>query len=177
MSTRVLITGGAGFIGCRLGLALAADPDVEIAVTDDFRRGHDDDTFRELCRCPNVTFIAVDLCDSNAVAALPGPFGYIYHLAAMVGVARCMSQPYDVLCNNIRSTLNVVELARRWACRKLLFASTSEVYAGGYALETIEIPTDERVPVVIDDVTNPRTTYAASKIVGEQMIMHGFPLS
>ena len=80
---------------------------------------------------------------------------------------------------NIRMLQNVISLARRQSnLNRLLFASTSEVYAGTLEKYGLEIPTVEGANIVLSDLSSPRTTYMLSKIVGEVMCQHsGVPFT
>jgi len=170
MAVRILVTGAAGFVGCHLAEALARDSMVELVLADNLQRGRADEAFRDLCAKPNVRFVQADLKDANALANLDGDFDQVFHLAAMVGVKHCIARPAEVLETNIRSTLNVLDFVCERRAGKLLFSSTSEVYAGANDLGALKIPTAEDAPVVIADLSQPRATYAGSKIVGEQLV-------
>jgi UDP-glucose 4-epimerase/UDP-glucuronate decarboxylase len=169
MTKRVLITGAAGFVGGHLAASLAGAPDVELLLVDSFGRGRKDEFLDQICARPGVTFAQCDLRDSSALDEIEGTFSEVYHLAAIVGVKHCLSRPAEVLDVNIRSTLNVLDFVERRACGKLMFSSSSEIYAGGFELGALPIPTPEDVPTVFDPA-HPRATYAGSKVIGEQLV-------
>jgi UDP-glucose 4-epimerase len=95
---------------------------------------------------------------------------YVVHLAAIIGVQNVIERPYEVLVDNTRMLENVIELCRRQnRLPRLLFASTSEVYAGTLRYFGLEVPTPEHSPLAVEDLGSPRTSYMLSKIVGEAM--------
>jgi UDP-glucose 4-epimerase len=169
---KILITGGAGFIGYHLANELANDSSNEIVIADNLQRGREDKYFLELISKRNVTFVQVDLINFMEIKEkIWQYYDHIYHLAGVVGVKHCMNNPERVLDINLRSTLNIVELAKVNKCGRLLFSSTCETYANGFELGVVNVPTVEEVPLIIKDVKNPRMSYAGSKIVGEQLVI------
>ncbi|KPK41103.1 MAG: hypothetical protein AMJ78_06365 [Omnitrophica WOR_2 bacterium SM23_29] len=168
-STKVLITGGAGFIGYHLADYLSEDKNCEIILIDNLSAGMLDADLKKLLKKRQVKFSNLDLKDSNSVAGLKVNFDYIYHLAAVVGVKNVTEKPDSVLSVNIITTLNLLDWMKRTQKRlkKFVFASTSEVYTGTARHYKINMPTDENVNICLDDIGSARTTYALSKIVGE----------
>ncbi|HYI49036.1 MAG TPA: NAD-dependent epimerase/dehydratase family protein [Allosphingosinicella sp.] len=166
---RVLVTGGAGFLGFHLARALAAREGTEVFCVDNLIRGEDDSLYRALAAQPNVTRIDADLSVESAVAALPGDIDYVYHLAALNGTQNFYERPMAV----IRAcTLPTIFLAERYGSqgrplKRFLYAGTSEAYASTVTRFGWPVPTAEDVPLGIDDVTNPRWSYAGSKLHGE----------
>lgn len=174
----MLITGGAGFLGVHLGRWLA-EMGYEVALCDNFFRGKADQTFQDLCRLPSVRFIEVDLSKREEFKKLEGPYDHVVHLAAINGTRYFYEIPHEVLRVNILTTMYLLEwAATRRACH-VLFASSSEVYAGTVRAFGVKVPTAEDVPLCVDDLTNPRVSYGASKILGELLCIyfakaHGF---
>jgi UDP-glucuronate decarboxylase len=169
---RALITGGAGFIGYHLaGALLAAGDDVTLA--DNFSRGRRDPALTELARRPGLKIIAADLTDEAAYAALGGGYDEVYHLAGKLGVGYVTTEPYAALRGNALVTLRVIDWLAAGGGRKLLFASTSEVYAWTQSFHALPYPTPENVPLAITDVAEPRASYAGAKIFGELAVVHG----
>lgn len=175
---RILITGGAGFIGIHLASALAVSLDNQVILVDNLQRGAMDDEFKALLKAPNVEFICRDLTDSESVMSLsdylPGQIDEVYHLAAVNGTKHFYAAPHKVLRTNTLSTINVLEWITHLTPKpKLLFTSSNEAYAGALAaFGKLPIPTPEAVPLVISDPYNPRWSYAGSKIIGEQFVIH-----
>ncbi|MBN2070245.1 MAG: NAD-dependent epimerase/dehydratase family protein [Candidatus Krumholzibacteriota bacterium] len=165
---RIMITGGAGFIGYFLAERLSRDPENEITVIDNLLRGQFDSDFEGLLERKNTDFVQGDLTDPGFLGSLGGEFDYIYHLAAVIGVKNVMKNPDRVLEVNAVSTLNLFNYARQLtSLKKLLFSSTSEIYSGTLRHFGIDIPTAEDVILTIDDIGSERTTYALSKMYGE----------
>jgi len=166
--SKILITGGAGFVGFSLARRLSDAGDHRLVVLDNLSRGRMDPELRELIGRSNVDFVEGDATDAEVYAALDTDFDYIYHLAAVIGVKNVMERPDRVLYVNAISVLRVLEYARSVpGLKKLLFSSTSEAYAGTQKHFGIDVPTAEDVPLALDDVSSARTTYALSKIFGE----------
>ncbi len=165
---KILITGGAGFIGYHLAESLSQGR-CRIDLADNLLRGEFDRHLKRLIKKPNVRFIKADLTDLKSYKLLRKDYDYIYHMAAIVCVKKVIEQPDRVLYINIVSILNLLEWARttQGNLKKLLFASTSEAYAGSMRCCDVPIPTNEDVILSLEDIRMPRTTYALSKIVGE----------
>ncbi len=168
--SKILITGGAGFIGFFLARRLAEKPENRITLIDNLSRGVHDQEFEELCAQDNVEFIQGDLALPGVFDMLERDYEYVYHLAALVGVKNVNAAPEKVLSVNISSTLNLFEALRSfYRLRKVFFSSTSEVYAGTFAHFAASVPTAETVPLAVTDITSARATYAVSKICGESI--------
>lgn len=173
--SRILITGGAGFIGFHLACYLAQRSNTPIVLADNFQRGQRDTDLENLLQQPHVEIFRGDLTQASTWQNLPTDITHIYHLAAMVGVKHCMNHPAQVLDTNIKMTQHLVEWAATLNQPDILFASTSEIYAGGYGQDILPVPTPEDIPICVEDLANPRFTYAVSKMVGEQLIRFHAP--
>lgn len=166
----ILITGGAGFIGQAITRALSESPSHTITLVDNFARGRIDADLQSVLDRPNVTFIQGDVTDAASFETLPTNFDYIYHLAAVIGVRNVMEKPDKVLYVNAISTLLLFEYAKRLPnLKRILFSSTSEIYAGTLKHFGITVPTPETEPLTLDDISSPRTTYMLSKMYGESI--------
>lgn len=175
---RVLITGGAGFIGGFLAKALL-EREVPVDLLDNFARAVKDPFLVALHDHPLSNLLTCDLSDAQEVAKLSDEYTHIVHLAAIVGVPNVMKQPYRVLHDNILLTFAAIDLAKRQKnLERFVFASTSEVVAGTLESFGIPIPTPETVPLTITDPAAPRATYLLSKITGESLCYHsGLPFT
>ena len=172
MSNRILITGGAGFIGLHLARRLVSTG-YKVDLVDDLTRGIMDADLESLLSQASISFMQLDLTDQKSMKVLGSGYHAIYHLAGIVGVKHVLNRPYEVMDANIRMLQNVISLAgRQNNLNRLLFASTSEVYAGTLEKYGLEIPTAEGANIVLSDLSSPRTTYMLSKIVGEVMCQH-----
>ena len=178
MTQRILITGGAGFIGFHLARHLKSAGH-EVCLVDNHVRGVRDSDFLELISDSQVASVEIDLLDSSETMSLGEDFDVIFHLAAIIGVRHVQERPYDVLVHNTRMLENVISLVQiqQPSCR-LLFASTSEIYAGTLKNFGLSIPTSEDAPLTVTALDLPRTSYMLSKIMGEAMVQHsGVPFT
>src|SRR6266487_4261188 len=157
---RVLVTGGAGFIGSHLvEKLLAASHDV--VVLDDFNDFYDPQTkhanIAGLAR--DVTIYHVDLRDSESVRNLfhREKVDAIAHLAARAGVRPSIQQPRLYYDTNVTGTLHLLEAARVTGVDRFVFASSSSVYG---ASKTVPFPEDEHLSQTF-------SPYAATKVAGE----------
>ncbi len=146
---RVLITGGAGFIGSHLAAALHQRADVRIL--DNLRTGD-----RRRLGSGKVDFVQASVLDTDILRTAMSGVDFVYHLAAMVGVQDSMENPRTCIEINVVGTFNVLEAAAEAGVRKLVFASTAAVYG-----DDPPVPTSETV------APNPKSPYAISKLDGE----------
>ena len=167
---RILVLGGAGFIGHHLATRLAGDGHA-LTVVDDLSRGRADAALAALRARDGVAFHQADLTRPGALDGLARDWDQVYMLAAVVGVRNVERDPARVIRVNTLALLNVLA----WLPGRgetLFFSSTSENYAGGVSNGTVPVPTPEDVPLSVPDPAAPRWAYAASKIVGEAAVLH-----
>ena len=148
---RLLITGGAGFIGSNLA-RLAVEQGVDVVVLDDLSTGTKDN----LAGLP-VTFVEGSLLDPGAVEHALAGVDSVTHLAALPSVPRSIKDPMASHAANATGTLALLEHARHAGVRQLTCASSSSVYGLNTAL-----PKGERQWV------RPMSPYAVSKLASEQ---------
>jgi UDP-glucuronate 4-epimerase len=159
---RLLVTGGAGFIGSHLvDRLLAADP-ARLVVIDNFNDFYDPQLKRAnvAAHLPHPAYRLVET-DISDYAALKGVFAEenfdaIIHLAARAGVRPSVAEPRAYQETNIAGTLNLLELAQRNGIGRFIFGSSSSVYG-----PTAEPPFREDAPL------SPISPYAATKAAGE----------
>jgi len=178
MSKKVLITGGAGFIGLHLANRLL-DEGCQVHLVDNFSRAVNDTELRETLARKQSDFSNINLNDISSINSLNTNFDTIFHLAAIIGVVHVLERPYDVLYDNIRMLGNMIDFARRQKkLSRFFFSSTSEVYAGTLKYFDLSIPTPESTPIAITDLSHPRTSYMLSKIFGEALCQQaGIPFT
>ncbi len=165
----VLITGGAGFIGLHLAQKLL-EQGHQVDLIDNFSRGVKDAELEATSANKNVRLIEKDLLSANAFTDLKNDYEYIYHLAAIIGVANVLKAPYKVLKDNMQLLIKMLEFAQSQKnLKRFVFASTSEVYAGTLQNFSMEFPTPETTALAITDLKHPRTSYMLSKIYGEAL--------
>jgi UDP-glucose 4-epimerase len=156
---RVLITGGAGFIGSHLTEALLAGGNA-VVILDDLSTGAIENV-KHLKGKPGFTY-AVDSCHDRAlVAELVDDADFVYHLAAAVGVQLIVDSPVRTIETNVHCTEIVLEQAAKKR-RPVLISSTSEVYGKSTAL-----PFREDGDIVLGPAHLGRWAYACSKALDE----------
>ncbi|OGX09025.1 MAG: hypothetical protein A2Z88_06910 [Omnitrophica WOR_2 bacterium GWA2_47_8] len=172
--TKILITGGAGFIGYHLARHLIETTDSEIVLVDNFLRGKMDHDFEELVKNPRIQLLNLDLTDLSSYEKLGSGYSHVYHLAAINGTKLFYEIPHEVLRINALTLIYMLDwFAKKNHDGKFCFTSSNEAYAGGLnAFGVLPIPTPEKVPLVIDDPYNPRWSYGSTKLVGELFVIH-----
>ena len=156
---RVLITGGAGFVGSHLADALVA-AGREVVVIDDLSTGALAN-IAGLSRQPNFRFIHGSIRDAGTLAQALAGVDYVYHLAAAVGVELVVKSPVYTIEANVRGTEDVLAAAARIGCG-VLVTSTSEVY--GKSERDCFREADD---LLIGPPTFGRWSYACSKLLDE----------
>jgi nucleoside-diphosphate-sugar epimerase len=175
---KVLITGGAGFIGLHLAKNLV-EKGFEVDIVDNFSRGKKDEELIKLARNGRVKLIEKNLLVPKVYDNFAPEYQFIFHLPAIVGVQNVVEKSYDVLTMNVEmlcTTLNFAAINDQ--LKRFVFASTSEVYAGTLQYHDLKIPTPERTFLTITELESPRTSYMLSKIYGEALCQHsGVPFT
>ena len=153
---KILITGGAGFIGSSLADQLVQNPDNYVVLIDNLLTG-------SLQKLPsdkfhNWKFVKCNANDYADISALmfSHSFDYVFHYAAVVGVQRTLNNPTQVL-EDIQGIKNILHLSKNTGVKRVFYASSSEVYG-----ESVRFPQDE-----ISTPLNSRLPYAVVKNVGE----------
>jgi UDP-glucose 4-epimerase len=146
---KVLVTGGAGFIGSHLVEHLQGQ--AEVRVLDNLRSGH----LRNLAGLKHE-FIQASILDREAVRRAMAGVDYVFHLAAMISVPESMQKPIE--CNelNTTGTLVVLEEAARAQVRKLVFSTSAAIYGDN--------PVTPKVETLLPE---PKSPYAITKLDGE----------
>jgi nucleoside-diphosphate-sugar epimerase len=166
---KALITGGIGFIGFHLSMRLLAEG-YEVTACDSGFRGSVDRHVNALRNNDRYRLICGDLMDDRCLDEISRKYTHIFHMAAIVGVKNVVEKPYDVLKNNALCLMRVIDVARRQRdLQRLVFPSTSEVYAGTQQYFGMEFPTRETTPLTVGELRQPRTSYMLSKIYGEAL--------
>ncbi len=170
---KILITGGAGFIGYHLAKLLLAHSDNEIFLIDNLQRGKMDEDLTTLLQNPRMRFQQADLTQPDVYHTFPTDFDHVYHLAAVNGTKWFYEMPHEVLRINTLSLAYILEWIKNLPKKpKFCFTSSNEAYAGSLeAFGQLPIPTPEAVPLVVSDTYNPRWTYAGTKLVGELFVI------
>jgi UDP-glucose 4-epimerase len=156
---RILITGGAGFIGSHLSDAYLQRGD-EVFVIDDLSTGSIEN-IRHLKDHPRFHYTIESVHNQPVTAELVDQVDVVIHLAAAVGVKLIVESPVRTIETNVRGTETVLSLANKKK-KKVLVASTSEVYG-----LSAEVPFREDGNLVMGATTKGRWSYACSKAIDE----------
>ncbi len=152
MGKKVLLLGGAGFIGFNIAKYLSENRDYELTIADNFARGKQDELFNELVSKHHIRVIAGDYTDPRAFDQLGESYDQVYMLASVVGVDNANSIPHEIIRINTALIYNTLEWVRRSKIGKVLFTSTSECYAGTIDAFGYKVPTPEEVPLCIEEI-------------------------
>ena len=149
---KIMITGGAGFIGSNLAKELIKDGH-EVIVVDDFSYG----SYLNLNKNgkPVAEIQKISICDNKITEIMRG-VDYVYHFAANSCLPICLSQPYQTTDINVAGALNILEAARLNNVKRVIFASSSAVYEN-----------NEKFPLKESDEVNPSSIYGVQKYCGE----------
>jgi UDP-glucuronate 4-epimerase len=161
---KVLVTGGAGFIGSNLVRKLLAEGEWQVTNLDNFDPFYDksikEKNLADLLVHPNHEFVQGDIRDADDLSSkLHGGYDVIVHLAAKAGVRPSLEDPAGFMRTNVEGTLNMLELAKEWGTKQFVFASSSSVYG-----VNPNVPWSEE-----DNLLQPISPYASTKIEGELM--------
>ncbi len=164
MSTTVLVTGAAGFIGMQVSLRLLADGHHVVGI--DNLNDYYDPTLKaarlaRLHQNARFSFQRLDIAHTDELADVFARVRpeYVIHLAAQAGVRYALDHPYAYASSNLHGSTAILENCRRHAVRHLVFASSSSVYGGN-----TKVPFSEA-----DPVNHPVSFYAATKRANELM--------
>jgi len=155
---RILVTGGAGFIGANFVHYLnKLSKDIEIIVIDDLSTGRAENLFGTTC-----AFVQFKVCQENKeeVESCVSQADVVLHLAATVGIGLVMHNPYECIMNNIQATETILEACKKYR-KRCLIASTSEVYGKN------NNELKEAGDVTYGTSYKSRWSYAASKYIDE----------
>lgn len=175
---RILITGGAGFIGCNLAEA-CIDGGHEVTLLDDLSRhgsGANLAWLRERYGKQGFSFIRADIRDAQALLAAAEGQEAIYHLAAQTAVTTSVIDPRSDFEINALGTFNVLEAARRAADDPVfVYSSTNKVYGGMEDASAVEQATRYSMPAYLDGVGEDRpldfhSPYGCSKGAADQYV-------
>ena len=160
---RVLVTGGAGYIGSIVAAELLA-AGFEVIVLDNLSRGH------RAAIPAGAAFLQADLADRQALDRVFGEqtIGAVLHFAAFIEVGESMKEPAAFFRNNSASTLQLLEAMLAHGVNRLVFSSTAALYGNPV-----------RVPIEEEDALAPTNPYGESKLIVERMLAwlhdrHGF---
>jgi UDP-glucose 4-epimerase len=152
---KVLVTGGAGFIGSHIVRLVGDETGAEVVVLDDLSSG-----YRTNLDGLRVSFIEGDVRDPAAVQRAMEGCDTVFHLAASVGNTRSIDDPIRDSEINVLGTLRVLEAARHAGAGKIVYSSSAGIFG---ELKTL--------PIREDHAIDPDTPYGASKLGGEKLCL------
>jgi UDP-glucose 4-epimerase len=165
--SRVLVIGGAGFVGSHIVDHLTREPVREVVVLDNLVRGKARNLAAAL-KDDRVRLVEGSVTDSASLTSLMAGIDCVFHLAAL-WLYECVHQPRAAVEVNVVGTFNVIEAAQKAGVKRVVYSSSASVYG------------DAQVkPMTEDHPFNNRTMYGATKIAGEQFFrafneQHGLP--
>jgi dTDP-glucose 4,6-dehydratase len=168
---RLLVTGGAGFIGSNfVRYVLDKHPDYQVTVLDKLTYAGNTENFRELSGDPRFTFVQGDIAVDDVVDALVDGADAVVNFAAETHVDRSILDAGAFIETDVKGTWVLLEAARRRKLARFVQVSTDEVY--GHVETGSSVETDQLAP---------RSPYAASKAGGDLMVLayhttHGLPV-
>ena len=139
---KVLILGGGGFIGSSICNFLLLNRDYSVTVADNFARGNK--LLNSYSDNNRLKIIDCDLCKKDSFDKFEDDYHIVFFLAAVVGVDKVNKVPHEVISTNSKITLNVLDWLSETRCKRVLFSSTSENYAGTVEKFNYKVPTDEK---------------------------------
>lgn len=155
--SRILVIGGAGFIGSHLVDQLLGEQLREVVILDNFVRGTHSNLVKA-AKDKRVRVIEGSITDRKLLKELMENTDYVFHFAAL-WLYECVHEPRKALEANVVGTYNVVEAAQEAGIKKLVYSSSASVYGDAQV-----------VPMTEDHPFNNRTMYGATKIAGEQFL-------
>jgi len=159
VSKKVLVTGGAGFIGSHLVDRLV-DAGHEVTVIDNFATGNRDNL---ACVKDQIRLIEADVADFDVIASHFKEKSAVFHLAALADIVPSVVRPRDYYRTNVLGTMNVVEAARLAGVLKIVYSASSSCYG---------VPSDEFYPTPEKAPMHPMYPYALTKRLGEETVLH-----
>ena len=157
MALKSIITGGAGFIGSNLTDHLVRIGH-KVIILDNFVSGKKSNLSHH--KKKDVKIIKIDISNSKNLDKFFKGADYIFHLAALAEIMPSFKNPKKYFKNNVIGTLKVVEAAKKVNIKKLIYAASSSCYG-----------TPKKLPTSENDKIDLKNPYAATKFIGEEIIM------
>ena len=165
---KIIITGGAGFIGYYLAKKLVKK-NFQVIIWDNLSRGKYDIHFKNLIKNKNIKFVKKDL--SKKITSNIKGVKYIFHLAGSVGVKNINKNPLEAFLNNTLTCKNVVRFSDQIKEKsKIILFSTSEVYSSLIKKNKVKFPIKEENDILIENKIISRDSYYLSKIFNEKLV-------
>jgi len=155
---RILVTGGAGFIGSHLVDALVKEGNQVIVI--DNLISSTTEYIQPYIDSNTIQFLEADIRDEQSVKSIEGSIDYIFHFAADPDVRESVNTPITSFDHNVKGTMNLLELGRQKKIKGFIFASSGGTLYGDV----------ESFPIKETDLLKPISPYGASKAAGEMYI-------
>ncbi len=156
---RVIVTGGAGFIGSHLVDRLLSEG-CRVTVIDNLSTGR----IENIAHCRDkIEFVEVDISEFDKIFPVFKDKDIVFHLAALADIVPSIVEPRKYYNSNVMGTMCVVEAARLSGVKRLIYAASSSCYG---------IPPDGFYPTSESAPINPQYPYALTKYLGEQTVLH-----
>jgi len=156
---RVLVTGGAGFIGSHLSELLLGHGH-EVVVVDNLTSGRVSN-LKTIAEDPRFKLVQADIRDLESLQSTFDGVDWVFHLAGLADIVPSIEMPFQYYSTNVTGTFNVLECARACGARKIVYAASSS----SYGIPDV-YPTPESSPI------RPQYPYALTKYMGEEFILH-----
>ena len=173
--SKILITGGTGFVGYHLAKYLVAQNN-KVVLVDKITPINKDEEFKCLLSSPNIKIIEADLTKEDMWEKVGDGYDFVYHLISINGFKQFKEIPHEVLRVGITSTLNALNWFKEKNNKpgaKILYTSSNEVYTGAIeAFKKLPVPTPENVPGVIVDTYDPCFSYGGHKLICEMFFIY-----
>ena len=156
---KVIITGGAGFIGSHLAEFLL-DLNYEVGIVDNLSIGRIEN-INHLFKHSKFTFFEADISNFDSIESIFKNTSWVFHLAALADIVPSIENPSGYFKTNVDGTFNVLELCRRYSVEKIIYTASSSCYG-----IPNHYPTKETAEI------HPQYPYALTKNLGEQLVMH-----
>ena len=156
---KVVVTGGAGFIGSHLS-DLLIELDCEVSVIDNLSVGRQEN-IGHLVESTKFTFFEADITNFDEIESIFKDAEWVFHLAALADIVPSIENPTEYYRSNVDGTFNVLQACRKYKIKKIIYAGSSSCYGIPDAYPTKEIA-----------AIRPQYPYALTKNIGEQLVMH-----
>ena len=156
---KVVLTGGAGFIGSHLAEQLLND-DHQVTVLDNYSTGRQEN----LGHLQGFDTLEVQECDISSFDSIELYFNdvdWVFHLAALADIVPSIERPDDYYSTNVTGTFNVLQASKKYGVKRLVYAASSSCYG---------IP--KNYPTMESAEIRPQYPYALTKYMGEELVMH-----
>jgi UDP-glucose 4-epimerase len=156
---KIIVTGGAGFIGSHLVDALL-DLDYDVIAIDNLSIGRIENISHNLDKS-KFTFLNADILDFDSIEGVFENTDWVFHLAALADIVPSIEKPKDYYLSNSNGTFNVLEACRKHNIKRIIYSASSSCYG-----------TPDKYPTKESAEIRPQYPYALTKNIAEQMVMH-----